>query len=263
MDEIFILRVCFSFVIAGLWIAFATLLAERLGSKIGGLLTNLPSNILISLIFIALVNDTAYVIRAIPGIPVGMTINTVFLFVFISFLDRGLPTACITSLLAWLFLALIAAYFNFTHLFLNIFIYLLVTVGIFLWLEKAAYIPSVAKSSKKYTRSQILIRALFAGSIVASVIIVSKIFNPYITGIFSTFPAVLLSTMAILVLNQSTAFAKATGKILVLSSSNIVVYGIAVYFTFSTLGIALGTLFSFFIAFLWVWLLHPFLGKVA
>jgi hypothetical protein len=263
MDEFFLTRVVVSFLIAGLWIAFATLLAERLGSKIGGLLTNLPSNILISLIFIALVNDTSYVIGAIPGIPVGMTINTVFLFVFIVFLNRGLPIACVASLFAWLVLAVIAAQFNFTDLFPNILVYGVVTIGVFLFLEKATHIPSVAKSSKRYTTFQILLRAVFAGGIVASIIVISKIFSPYVTGIFATFPAVLLSTMVILVLNQSAAFAKATGKILVLSSTNIVVYGIAVYYSFSTLGVGLGTLVSFVAASLWVWLLSPLLRKVS
>ena len=49
-DHFFVIKVLISFVVAGIWIAGATLLAERFGSKIGGLITNLPSNILISLI---------------------------------------------------------------------------------------------------------------------------------------------------------------------------------------------------------------------
>jgi len=73
----------------------------------------------------------------------------------------------------------------------------------------------------------------------------------------STFPAVLLSTMVILIINQGIPFARATGKILILSSSNIIVYGIVVYFTFPALGIALGTAVSFAASLIWVLALRP------
>lgn len=39
MDALFISRVVLSFFIAGSWIALVTLLAERLGSRLGGLFT--------------------------------------------------------------------------------------------------------------------------------------------------------------------------------------------------------------------------------
>jgi len=262
MDKIFIVRIIISFFIAGFWIAVATLLAERLGSKIGGLITNLPSNILISLLFIAMINDTSYVIHAVPTIAIGMTINTLFLFCFISILQYGLVTAAIISLLVWFVFALIAMFLNCNNLFFNVIFYIIVTLIVFIILEKLIKIPSVNKSAKKYTKTQMLLRALFAGSVVSSVIIISKFFNPYVVGIFSTFPAVLLSTMIILEINQSKAFAQATGKVLVLSSSNIIVYGLAVYFSYPKFGIVLGTIISFMLAFLWVWLFHPIVRRV-
>lgn len=262
MDLAFLLKVSISFFIAGFWIAFATLLAERLGSKIGGLITNLPSNILISLFFIAVINGTSFVIDAIPGIPIGMAIDTLFLCVFIVFLRFGLGLSTVMSLCTWFALAITATSLNYDNLVFNVLFYIIITIVSFIILEKLMNIPSKEKFIKNYTKIQIILRALFAGSIVASVIIISKIFDPYIIGIFSTFPAVLLSTMIILVLNQNREFAQATGKILILSSSNIVIYGLAVSFTYPKFGILFGTILSFIVAFLWIWLFLPIVQKV-
>ncbi len=263
MDNIFLLRTAVSFFIAGIWIAGATLLAEKLGSKIGGLITNLPSNILVSFVFIALVNDTAYVIDAVPGVPVGMALNTLFLFFFIILLKYGVFLSSAFSLLIWLALAVLASFIRLENLVINIVIYVLITAAAFIFLEKVLKIQSAEKSAKKYSVVQILIRAAFAGAVVAAVIIMSKFFSPYIVGIIAAFPAVLLSTMIILAVNQNPGFARAAGKILVLSSSNIIVYVIAVYFTYSSIGLVFGTIISFICAFIWVWLFLPLVRKLS
>jgi len=263
MDQLFITRVIISFLIAGVWIGSATLLAERLGSKIGGLFTNLPSNILISMIFVAIVNDINFVVDTVPAVPVGMGIDTIFLFAFIILLRYGVSIAAAVSLLVWFLLALLATTANFDNLWINTILYFAVTFIAFMLLEKVIKIPSVPKSDKKYSTIQIIIRMIFAGVVVASVIVISKFFSPYVVGIFSTFPAVLLSSMVILALNQNTKFAQATGKIMVLSSTNIVVYSIAVYFTFPLFGLVIGTIISFVIAVVWVLLFGPFLRKLS
>ncbi len=263
MDNIFIIKIITSFFVAGLWIAFATLIAERVGSKIGGLITNLPSNILVSMIFIALAQDLSFVIQTIPVIPIGMTIDTIFLFVLIILLKRGLIFSTSLSLILWFVLAAIASVLDFSNLVFNIIFYIIVTILCFYILEKYIGIPAVKKSNRKYTITQIIIRAVFAGTIVAVIVLISKFFSPYIVGIFSTFPAVLLVTMIILTINQNKEFAQATGKILVLSSSNIIIYSLSVYFTFPEFGIALGTIVSFVIAFLWIWLFIPIVNRIA
>lgn len=263
MDTLFLTRVMLSFLIAGSWIAIATLLTERLGSKLGGLITNLPSNILISLIFIALTQGAQFVRQVVPGIPIGMLIDTFFLLVFIILLKYSLLLSIVGSLLTWFVLAITAAFLKYDQLIPNIILYLLVTVATFIILEKAITIPSRSKSSKKYSWKQILLRAIFAGGVVASVVFISRIFNPFAVGVFSTFPAVLLSTMVILAINQSRDFARATGKVLVLSSTNIVVYSLGVYWSYPRYGIVIGTIISFLLAAAWVWGFRPFIHKIS
>ncbi|HLP47688.1 MAG TPA: DUF3147 family protein, partial [Candidatus Kapabacteria bacterium] len=104
---------------------------------------------------------------------------------------------------------------------------------------------------------------LFAGSVVAGTTIISSFAGTYWVGLFSTFPAVMLSSMVILTLNQGADFARATGKIMILSSTNIIIYALGVSLTYPTMGIVFGTILSFAMAFLWVMLLHPLVQKLS
>lgn len=255
--EIFYLKVIFSFLLAGSLIALLTILAERLGSKIGGLITNLPSNILITMIFIALMQGVGFVREMTPAIPVGMLIDTIFLVVFILLLRLNLVFAIVCSLGTWLALALIADYLRPVTLWVNLIIYFGVTLAAFLFVEYGYNIPAIGRSKKRYSLFQMAIRAGFAGGIVGSVVLISRFVPAYLTGVVSTFPAVLFSSMVILAVNQGKAFAQATGKVMILASTNIVIYALCVYYTYPIFGIIAGTLVSFLAAFLWILMLRP------
>lgn len=262
MDQYFVTKVVSSFLIAGTWIALSTVLAEKLGSKVGGLISNLPSNILVSLIFIALVNDVSYVTNAIVSIPLGISICTLFLVVFIVLLRFNLIIAILASLSFWFVLAFLSSTLHLNHFSTNIVIGIsIIFVSIF-FLEKVLKVPSINHTKKKYSFIQFISRILFSGSIVASIVVISKYSNPYFTGIFSTFPAMLLSTMVILSVNQGVKFAQATGKILALSLSNTIVYIIAVYFTYPAFGILLGTIISYTLSALWILFLYPLVKRL-
>ena len=255
------LQVLLSFVIAGSWIAVLTLLAERFGSKVGGLIANLPSNILIVLIFISLTQGVGFVREMTPAIPVGILIDSIFLVVFVLLLHYNLLISMIGSLATWLVLAIIANRIQMESLWINVAIYFAVTILAFLFVEYGWKIPTMGKSGKKYTLGQMAVRAAFAGGLVGGVVLISHFVPAYLTGIVSAFPAVLFSSMVILALNQGKAFAQATGKVMILSTSNIVIYVLAVYFTYPVLGIIAGTIVSFVIAFLWVVMLRPVMGR--
>ncbi|PLX12759.1 MAG: hypothetical protein C0597_12575 [Marinilabiliales bacterium] len=262
MDSIFLFKVTSSFLIAGTWIALSTMLAERLGSKIGGLISNLPSNILVSLIFIALVNDVNYVASTVVSVPLGITICTMFMVVFIVLLRFSLFKAISISLIFWFILAFLSSTLSLNNFFINILIAFITIFISVIFLEKVLKTPSIKNSKRKLSFPQFVSRIIFSGSIVASVVIISKFSTPYFVGIFATFPSMLLSTMIILSINQGKKFAQATGKILVLSLSNTVVYIIAVYFTYPKFGILFGTLISYTLSALWITFLYPLVRKL-
>ena len=128
MDKYFVLNVLLSFVIAGSWIAFSSLIAERLGSKVGGLIANLPSNILISLVFVTFVKDIDYVADAVMAVPTGLISVTVFMLVFIMLLKYGLYVASFFSLLIWFANALLINYIGEVNLLFGIITYVVFVI---------------------------------------------------------------------------------------------------------------------------------------
>lgn len=257
------LRVILSFLTAGTWISLATLAGEKLGSRVGGLIVNLPSNIVVSFLFVALTRGTAFTAEAAQAIPLGMTINTLFIFIFVITIRKSLLFAVLVSLAAWLSVAAAAAAFPVHRLSVSLGIYVLVCIAGFLLAEFGAKIRSVPKKPAPWNPRGMLIRALFAGTVVASAVLAAQIAPPYITGIMATFPAVTLSTFVILSLTQGTDFTRATGKILMLSSSNIIVYAFLVAQTYPRLGILPGTLISFAAAVIWISLFLPLVRRLS
>jgi len=252
-----VFRTILSFVTAGTWISLATLAGEKLGSRVGGLITNLPSNIVVSFLFVALTKGVPFTAEAARAIPLGMAINTLFIFVFIVTVRRSLGFAVFASLALWFLIAAAAAVFPVYHLGVSFAIYIVVCVGGFLVVEFGTSIRSVPKRPAPWSPSGMIIRALFAGSVVASAVLAAQVVPPYITGLLASFPAVMLSTLVILTRAQGADFTRATGKILMLSSSNIIVYAFAVAVFYPILGIFLGTLASFACAVMWISLFLP------
>ncbi len=263
MMNVFALQVFLSFILAGLWISGATLVAERLGSRLGGLIANLPSNIVISYIFIALANDARYAADATVAVPVGMLVDTVFLLILIVTLRWNIVVAVVLSLMGWFGLAWLAANLGAFPLIWSVPVYLFCAVGIWTFLEYGMHIPSVQRVRAPFMVSALLSRALFAGSVVGTTVLLSRFLPPYWVGLISTFPAVLLSSMVILATVQGPDFARATGKVLVLSSTNIIVYALIIRRAYPEVGILLGTLLGFTGAVLAVWLMRPVVDRIS
>lgn len=263
MDDTLLLKTIISFIAAGVWIGGFTLLAERLGSKKGGLICNLPSTIMMALIFVALVQDARFAAAATDAVPIGMLIDTLFLLILILLLKYGLIKAVLLSLSSWFVMAFLAQKIYSSNIILNIIFYFITAVIAYLLLEYGVKIPARGSRRKKYSPGSLLIRVVFAGGVVAGTTIISTFAGTYWVGLFSTFPAVMLSTMVILTLNQGIDFARATGKVMILSSTNIIIYAYGVSITYPAIGVVFGTIVSFGMAFLWVLLLHPVIQSVS
>ena len=263
MDQPFVLKVILSFLIAGTWIGGATLLAERLGSRVGGLVINLPSTILIALLFVALVHDPAFAARATRAVPIGMAIDTLFLAVFIFTVRAGLKLALPLSLATWFVLALLASLVRGVSFSFGVGLYIVLTLLIWYGLERVLHIPAQARNAKRYSPAAVFIRILFAGGVVGGTVLLSRFVGSWWTGLFATFPAVMLSSMCILTVVQGPDFARATGKVMIPASTNILVYAGLVALTYPAFGLLAGTLISFLGAATWVALLHPVIQRLS
>lgn len=262
MDFDIILHIALAFVVAGLWISLASLAGERLGSRLGGLIANLPSNILVSLLFMALTQGPGYAAKAAGSIPVGMAVDTLFLLAVVAALRWGLVPALAAGLAAWFASAALAVALPPLSPAWSIALYAAVCAASFAFADLVLKVRAVPKKAVPFKPSTILVRALFAGAIVAGAVAAAQFAPPYLTGIIAVFPAVLLSTMTILTRAQGNDFARATGKVLILSSSNIIVYGVAVALLFPAIGPWWGTLCAFAAAVAYVALLLPISRRI-
>lgn len=263
MDTNYLYRVLLSFLVAGGWIAGATWLAERLGSRIAGLIANLPSKLLVTLVFLAVVQGPSFAVDTTRAVPAGMTINAFYLFFFILLLPLGLPRTLLLTTCFWLGAAVLAEHIHLEALLPSVLLYLAATVLTWGLLEFVLHIPAVPGRRRRYGPRSFLYRGLFAGTVVAATVFVSEFVGSYWTGLFSTLPAVMLSTMTILTLAGGPHLARATGKVMLLASTNIIVFSLAVIATYPRLGVAAGTVLSYGAAAVWVWLLNPLVRRLA
>ncbi len=261
MSAVFIQQLILSVIVAGVWITLATMISEKMGSKIGGMIGNLPSTIFTSLLFIGITQSPEFAAEATTTVPLGMFLSTMFLYTFISLASRGLLVALGTGLSAWVILALLFSFFQETGIIVWSVLYFAGAVGTYFLAEKVQKIPSLGKIKRRYSVGQILFRALFAGSVVGVSVLVARGGSAFWAGLFASFPAMMLSSMVILTLSAGYPFARATGKIMLLASTNIVIYSFVAGALFPLIGLWWGTLASYITAALWVWILKPFFDK--
>jgi MFS family permease len=261
METLFFVKVVVSFFSAGLWIAGTSILAERLGSHKGGLISILPSTVLISLIFVALIKNTRFAAGATAAIPMGVTIDVVFLTVLILLLGIGLTRAVAISLSLWLVLAVLAREIHSSDFLINSILYLLVLLPVVFILKFRIDPAPKSESPGKSTRERVLMRALFGGSVVGGTTFLAGFAGTYWVGLFSTFPAVMLCNMIILTRSQGKTFARAFGRVMIIASTNIIIYAYGISVTYPSLGVVPGTILSFSLSCIWIVLLYPLIGN--
>jgi len=261
--EGFTLRVLASFVTAGAWIGAATMISERYGSRVGGLVGNLPSNIVVSFIFITLTQDVSFTVDAARAVPLGMTINNFFMLAFMIGTQRGLGTAITLSLATW-FLAVFGVHAaGLPGWRAAVALFLASVVIVFLIMERGLKLRTHASRRVTYSATQVIARMVFAGAVVATSVIVAHSAGSYWAGLFSTFPAVMMSTLVILSRAQSPAFAGGVAKVLVLSSANILAFAFVAAAVYPRVGLLAGTLVAYAAAVLWVAALRPLVARLS
>lgn len=263
MDEVFLTRVILSFIVAGTWITLVTILAEKLGTKIGGLVGNLPSNIVVSFFFIAWTQTPLFAATAARMIPLALAIDIIFLFVFVVAVKRYGNNAFLLALISWAILAIPLGLIGYDDIVVGSVICILVAALLFYILEYNLKIKSIEKKVKtKHSVSEILTRAVFAGGVVAGAVIIAAVLGPIWGGIFAIFPASMLSNMYLLKRAQGIDFARATGKVMLPASTNNLIYGLIVYLTYPIYGLIFGTIFSYIGAAIFVAIFYPFMKKI-
>ena len=237
----FVLRVVVSFVLGGLTVALFTAAAERLGSRVGGLLLSFPVKVGISMLFIGL-NEGAHVASAAAtAIPLGLGVNVVFLAGCAFFVRRLAPWPAIHAALAlWLVAGLLAVLVVPAALPWNALAWLVTAGASLALLPRTRGATPRKRGSEQFGVLGLLTRAAGAGTIVALSLVAARYGGPLLGGLASVFPSGWITTMVILTRHHGPDYTAQTVRVMIAGSIAPVLFGYAVWLAFPALGVWLG-----------------------
>lgn len=246
--DLILFQVVIPFIISALVVIVVMFIAEKYGSKVGGILGTLPSTIVVAFVFIALSEDTQFASNAAAVVPAELGVNVIFLFVFALLVHRSTILAFVMTFLIWGILSLLLVIFEIDSIILSIVIYLICMISAFYYLEKKQKIPSRPKVTIHYTVNKIMFRGVLAGIVIAIAVVLSNV-GSIISGIFSVFPAILSSTMLISVREHGPDFASGMAKSMMLGLSSVATYAMLVTVLYPVYGILYGSLVAYVFSF--------------
>jgi uncharacterized membrane protein (GlpM family) len=235
------------FALSALVVILVTIIAEKYGTKTGGVIGTLPSTIIIAFLFIAVDKGVWFVSESVVVVPAEMGINLIFLLIFALLSKRKIPIALAGSLLTWTVLTIFIYYTNVTSIILSLAVFLFCFLFTFLTLDKKKKIISQNTRKIHYTPLKLLGRSLIAGIVIAIAVTFSNV-GTILSGIFSVFPAIFLSTMLISLREHGPRFTGAMAKGMIYGSPSVVIYAVGIYFFYPLVGILIGTISAFVIA---------------
>ena len=243
MVDLFYLQLLLAFGVGSVVVTFATVAAEKFGSKTGGLIGGLPTMVAITLFFIGLVQTPRVASEATNVIPLIMGFDGFFLVVYAALAKWGAFIGLTGALLTWGVLSSLVVLFDVQSFGFSLLVYILFLIGSYTLLEKKLNFRSRGKLSVQYTPLQIASRALFSGTIVSLGVYLSKIGGPIWGGIIAPFPTVYLSTLILMVKSNGVEYSRMITKSLLISGMiNVVAYTVAVRYFYLLFSLALGTI---------------------
>jgi uncharacterized membrane protein (GlpM family) len=247
MEYSILYHIIIPFTLSALVVVLITIIAERYGTKTGGIVGTLPSTIIIAFLFISLDKGVRFVSESVAVVPAEMGINLVFLVTFALLSSRKILVALTASLIVWTALTILLFYSNLTSIVISLTLFALFFAVTFFTLDKMKKITSQDIIEVHYTPLKLLGRSIIAGTVIAIAVTLSNV-GVMLSGIFSVFPAIFLSTMLISLREHGPKFAGAMAKGMIYGSPSVVTYAIGIYFFYPLAGILIGTIGAFLIA---------------
>jgi uncharacterized membrane protein (GlpM family) len=235
------------FVLSALVVIIITVIAEKYGTKTGGILGTLPSTIIIAFLFIALDKGVLFTSESVIVVPAEMGINGFFLLIFALLSKKRLMVALTGSLLGWTILTIVIYYSTLSSIIVSLGVFLVCLFTALLILDKKKKITSQDTIKVHYTTIKLLGRSLIAGIVIAIAVSFSNL-GTMLSGIFSVFPAIFLSTMIISLREHGPQFTGAMAKSMIYGSPSVVSYAVGIHYLYPIIGILQGTIAAFFIA---------------
>lgn len=246
VSYISLIHLILAFVVGSLWVTVITVIAEKRGSVLGGILGGLPSTSAFSFFFIAINQSTAAAVEATTVFPLAFSITSVYLFLYAFFAQKGFSRGISISLVIWFAVSGLIVASGLKDFVVCLAAGVLISAITCFSFAKKLKLPSLGGQEKHYRLWEIVFRGVGAGALVLIAVLLSQIGGPVLGGIAAAFPAVFTSTLVILNRSRGTEFSRAITKPLVLSGIlTIIPFCVAVRYLYPTAGVLLGTLASY------------------
>jgi hypothetical protein len=251
MSGIFLLQIIAGFIVGGGFIALLTFMAERLHSRISGIIIIFPSTVVFSFFFLALTQSTEKVVALVPAtlIPLGLTVLFPVFYIYLAnIFKRYIKVKSLLILISlavstflWLLLSLPFAFHKMSNLTAGIAGYLLFAlIAHFLLIRKISF----QVKRHQYSFKQIIGRGLFIGFIIAVVIFLGETANPFWGGIMAMYPAAVSSSIIVFHWNYNTEYLFTVFRNVPLGSLSIFLFAISAMIIFPYTGYIWGTLLA-------------------
>lgn len=251
LNSTVIINLITAFIVGGLWVTIASYTAERFGSRIGGFVSGLPSTAVVSYFFIGVTQTPQAASDATTVFPLSFVITGLFLLIYAILAKKVFLSAFIIALTIWIILSiLVIIFFKYDFVF-SIVVYLIIfSISTYIFVKRLK-IQSQSSVKNHYTYFEIVVRFLLSGVVITSAVLAAKYGGPTLGGIFSGFPAVMISTLVISYRSNGIKFSKSLTKPMFITSMTVItVYVVSIRYLYviKELGLVYATILSFLIS---------------
>ena len=235
-----------AFAIGALWVIVITVIAEKKGSVLGGVLGGLPSTSAFSFFFIGIYQSSTAAVQATAVFPLAFAVTSAYLFFFAYFAQKGFSRGLIIALLMWFTVSGLIVASGFSDFTFALVGGTLISVLTYVFFTKKLKLKNLEGEQRLYRFHEVALRGVGAGALVSFSVLLSQIGNPIVGGIAAAFPAVFTSTLIILNRSRGTEFSRAITKPLVFSGIlTIIPYCVTVRFLYPVFGVLTGSLLAY------------------
>lgn len=250
MTSTLIVQLLISFVVGGSVITFISVIAEKANENVSGIIIMFPTTIVLGFFFLGFTTSAQKVADIVPAtlIPIGITILSSVVYIsnayFFSKLVLSKRSQIILTFISgniiWFVLAAPFAIWKFNNLTVGITGYFLLIILAHYFLNRQNV--SLERPKIKYSKPQILFRALFMGSIILLVVLLGKTLNPFWGGVMTMYPAATYAALTVFHFYYDPQQLYSFFKKSAIGSLSLFLYAISVMILFPKIGVIFGTI---------------------
>lgn len=252
MNTLFLIQLVTSFIVGGSIIALLSFMAERVNSRVAGIILAFPTTAALGFFFLgwAISPQTAASVVPATLIPLGLSMVFAAIYPYIGewiakYTTNRISQIGISYVLGiglWLTAVIFIVVFELNNLIIGV-------VGYFSLIALAHFLLHRKKYEKPvtftYTLSQKLGRTAFVGLILVLVVFLGKTVSPFWGGILAMFPAAFSSVIMILHYYYGPKSLFPIMRNVALGSLSLFAYAITVMVVFPFFGFIVGTLIAY------------------